>query len=266
MFGPQPSWLVALTVILIGVLIALPFRRESPPEEPDEWDLSHLTEGLIWQEDTASLAPTEGHFLARNPRQRLHHDDQVTAVAATESVGVRDMSPPRMEPQYGSLAERYQAPRHALGERSTQWREPRGDSEGSRLDGLVAERASADEAPFRTGAARTPPASQPAYPPSFSAARPTVSDSFPPETTSSSRRWQEPAPSQRSSDRPPDNRSNGPPVTPPRLHRIVDGDSLPALAARYLGDASRAEEIYAANRDLLERPDLLPLGKQLRIP
>lgn len=51
-----------------------------------------------------------------------------------------------------------------------------------------------------------------------------------------------------------------------RRHRLTDGDTLERLAARYLGSASRAEEIYAINRDLLAAPDLLPLGRIIRIP
>jgi len=49
-------------------------------------------------------------------------------------------------------------------------------------------------------------------------------------------------------------------------HRIVNGDSLPALAARYLGSADRAEEIFDANRDRLSSADALPIGLELRIP
>lgn len=51
-----------------------------------------------------------------------------------------------------------------------------------------------------------------------------------------------------------------------RRHRLTDGDSLERLAERYLGDAARAEEIFAINSDLLAAPDLLPLGKIIRIP
>jgi nucleoid-associated protein YgaU len=49
-------------------------------------------------------------------------------------------------------------------------------------------------------------------------------------------------------------------------HKIVDGDSLPLLAERYLGSASRAGEIFACNRDVLSDPELLPIGSRLRIP
>ena len=49
-------------------------------------------------------------------------------------------------------------------------------------------------------------------------------------------------------------------------HRIVDGDTLEGLAQRYLGSASRAREIFDANRDVLADPKLLPIGAELKIP
>ncbi|HET6883925.1 MAG TPA: LysM peptidoglycan-binding domain-containing protein [Pirellulales bacterium] len=49
-------------------------------------------------------------------------------------------------------------------------------------------------------------------------------------------------------------------------HRIVDGDTLSGLAARYLGSSKRFNEIFEANRDRLPSPDLLPIGVVLRIP
>jgi len=49
-------------------------------------------------------------------------------------------------------------------------------------------------------------------------------------------------------------------------HRIVDGDTLPELADRYLGSPDRAEEIFAANRAILADPSLLPIGARLHIP
>jgi nucleoid-associated protein YgaU len=52
----------------------------------------------------------------------------------------------------------------------------------------------------------------------------------------------------------------------PRTHRIVDGDTLTKLAAEYLGSSDRYLEIYAINRDILNSPDLLPIGKTLKIP
>jgi nucleoid-associated protein YgaU len=51
-----------------------------------------------------------------------------------------------------------------------------------------------------------------------------------------------------------------------RKHRIKDGDSLSKLAHTYLGDAAREGEIFALNRDVLASPDILPVGRWLRIP
>jgi nucleoid-associated protein YgaU len=53
---------------------------------------------------------------------------------------------------------------------------------------------------------------------------------------------------------------------PAQKHKIVDGDTLPKLAERYLGSADRAWEIYEANRELLPSPELLPIGVELTIP
>jgi hypothetical protein len=52
----------------------------------------------------------------------------------------------------------------------------------------------------------------------------------------------------------------------PRTHVVVDGDSLPRLASRYLNDANRSDEIFELNRELLTNPDLLPIGAELKIP
>ena len=51
-----------------------------------------------------------------------------------------------------------------------------------------------------------------------------------------------------------------------RTHTVVDGDTLAALAERYLGSPGRASEIYNANRLLLPSPDVLPIGVELTIP
>ncbi len=54
---------------------------------------------------------------------------------------------------------------------------------------------------------------------------------------------------------------------PPRWveHTIADGDSLPELARRYLGDPDRAEEIWQWNCDRLSDPEMLPVGERLLI-
>ena len=57
---------------------------------------------------------------------------------------------------------------------------------------------------------------------------------------------------------------NGPPAE--RIHIVHDGDSLERLAKRYLGDESRALEIFDLNRGTLENPHWLPIGAELRLP
>lgn len=51
-----------------------------------------------------------------------------------------------------------------------------------------------------------------------------------------------------------------------RVHKVVDGDTLAALAERYLGSAARAGEIFEANRDVIDDPELLPIGAELKMP
>jgi nucleoid-associated protein YgaU len=53
---------------------------------------------------------------------------------------------------------------------------------------------------------------------------------------------------------------------PERTHKIVDGDTLPGLAQRYLGSADRYQELFQWNRDVLKNPEILPIGAELRIP
>jgi nucleoid-associated protein YgaU len=56
------------------------------------------------------------------------------------------------------------------------------------------------------------------------------------------------------------------PLSVTRTHVVVDGDTLTGLAARYLGSSDRYREIFAANRQILPTPDLLPIGATLKIP
>lgn len=59
---------------------------------------------------------------------------------------------------------------------------------------------------------------------------------------------------------------NGRSIYGTREHTIEDGDSLPALAARYLGDPDREEEIFEKNRHILSSKEELPIGTILQIP
>ena len=61
-------------------------------------------------------------------------------------------------------------------------------------------------------------------------------------------------------------RNESPAEETARTHTVVDGDTLAALADRYLGSSAWAGEIYEANRDVLHDPELLPIGVELKLP
>lgn len=61
------------------------------------------------------------------------------------------------------------------------------------------------------------------------------------------------------------NDGNVKPVSKVIRHRIRDGDSLQALAARYLGDPNRHHEIYEKNKHLLPSDEVLPLNLLIEI-
>jgi nucleoid-associated protein YgaU len=56
------------------------------------------------------------------------------------------------------------------------------------------------------------------------------------------------------------------PTNAARKHVVRDGDTLGGLAEQYYGDARRYKELFAANRDVLSNPELLPIGVTLQIP
>ena len=53
---------------------------------------------------------------------------------------------------------------------------------------------------------------------------------------------------------------------PPQTHKMIDGDTLPKLSQQYYGRTDRYMEIFDFNRDVLQSPDVLPIGAELRIP
>jgi TPR repeat protein/nucleoid-associated protein YgaU len=52
----------------------------------------------------------------------------------------------------------------------------------------------------------------------------------------------------------------------PRIHVVAEGDSLSRVSLRYYGTAARWQEIFEANRDVLQGANALRVGQQLRIP
>jgi len=47
---------------------------------------------------------------------------------------------------------------------------------------------------------------------------------------------------------------------------VTTGDSLSAIALKVYGDASRWTEIWEANKDKVQDPNLISVGQELRIP
>lgn len=59
--------------------------------------------------------------------------------------------------------------------------------------------------------------------------------------------------------------ASGPPVGA-RIHEVVKGDTLSAIAKTYYGKAGLYMKIFEANRDILDNPDLIKVGQKLKIP
>jgi nucleoid-associated protein YgaU len=55
-------------------------------------------------------------------------------------------------------------------------------------------------------------------------------------------------------------------LTVPATYRIADGDDLGTIAGRFYGHPAAASAIWAANRDSIPDPALLPIGAELRLP
>jgi nucleoid-associated protein YgaU len=50
------------------------------------------------------------------------------------------------------------------------------------------------------------------------------------------------------------------------VYRVRSGDTLSSIAAEFMGDAGKAGAIFEANRNVLDDPDLIFPGQELRVP
>lgn len=57
-----------------------------------------------------------------------------------------------------------------------------------------------------------------------------------------------------------------PAAAPTITYTVQPGDTLSAIAKKFLGNASEYMEIYSANRDQLTDPDMIKPGQVLKIP
>jgi nucleoid-associated protein YgaU len=55
-------------------------------------------------------------------------------------------------------------------------------------------------------------------------------------------------------------------VSAERFYEVVSGDTLGAISQKYYGKAGDYMKIFEANRDILDSPDLIKPGQNLRIP
>jgi nucleoid-associated protein YgaU len=55
-------------------------------------------------------------------------------------------------------------------------------------------------------------------------------------------------------------------IEPGTIYTVVDGDNLSTISKKVYGTATRWQEIFHGNRDVLESPDWLSVGMKLRIP
>jgi nucleoid-associated protein YgaU len=51
-----------------------------------------------------------------------------------------------------------------------------------------------------------------------------------------------------------------------KTYVVVKGDSLSKIAQREYGDANKWRTIYEANKDLINDPDLIYPGQELKVP
>jgi len=56
------------------------------------------------------------------------------------------------------------------------------------------------------------------------------------------------------------------PVSEPEYYVIKSGDTLWAIASKFLGNGSKYPEIFEANREVIEDPDKIFVGQKIRIP
>ncbi len=57
-----------------------------------------------------------------------------------------------------------------------------------------------------------------------------------------------------------------PQAPPERIYEVQAGDTLGKIAKQFYGDGGRWREIYEANRDTIQNPDLIQVGQKIRIP
>lgn len=252
MQGRHTSWLIAGLVLLFGLLGALPFQNDAAPPASDPY-AGTVADGIVWQDPVSSPNP-----LAASVESALtlgsSPGDSVAPVTALTAVTPSKTEVPKIDAEYGSLLRDYER-RGDAAAAASRAPAPIPHSAAKPATQRSPVRRSDRPAPLATTAAAA--GAEPAAPRQFA---PPIVRSLPrAEVTTDSLPGIAP---------PRAAQSSVPQTEQPetRSHKVRDGDTLESIALRYLGQATRAAEIYEANRDLLRDPALLPIGVQLRIP
>lgn len=285
------KFLAVFAVLAIGVGAALPFRRDEPLTVPSPVAANERSDSLVRRQHVPlSVSLGDGN----SPAVGLDYDNETPPTAAARVAAASEASPAiDAETPPPALARRYQPVADPLGPAPARL-EP--DLPAS-FPASPATSGSADQPPaidLGALAAERQRIAHLTMPPLEPNGAPAASDPYgsapallgsPVESSPGSLAPQRRV-TLRTAPAAEPNRLAAPPVRPaPRLetaqgasdraadrqirwqrHRIVDGDTLPALALRYLGSESRADEIYQANAQRLPSPHVLPLGVEINVP
>ncbi len=268
-------WLAAVGVLAAGFGSAMFFHEEGTSPAPTALAApgDNLGTDLPWTGEPLTLRmsgeqpPVDSSMPAVAPRTTLTRTPESDA-------------PPDIESEYGGLLHQFGGKRETD---ISNWPAPAPTSKPTRLAIAPSNSASTDSA-----SAQTPPPPASINPtPANTALSPVPGraelDTFalgtiPAETARVAGPLAASVPLPRSSSsvsalKPQvDNRNESPDGSeaaeprPRRQHVIRDGDTLAKLALRYYGDEAWAVRIYAANREALRDPELLPVGKSLVLP
>jgi hypothetical protein len=232
-----PRRFTALAILAFGASVAWLFRDPAPPVEPNPKPAPFTGEQVAWQSqeftldesDSAEVSPARSLYLEGNSSEESEMQD-VAPLPTVRPAMLENVKPP---PQLPSSYER------------------------------VADNRRPESPAFQRGVLGIPTADPPS---GMVAVDPPEAPSGP--SSAANEDWQVVAPRvPLSPAQPAGGASKSPePSTSVVRHRIVDGDSLEKLAARYLGDRARWPEIFRRNALKLSHPEILPIGVEIEIP
>lgn len=73
-------------------------------------------------------------------------------------------------------------------------------------------------------------------------------------------------PPARTTERGTTTQAQAPPASGTRLYTVQEGDTLSRISSQFYGTSARWQDIFNANRDILDSPNALRVGQELKIP